>query len=126
MGAVTRLCQTMALATGLPLTRSHSTVVSRWFVTPMAAMSAAESPAFARASLATCSCDDQIASGSCSTCPGAGKICSNSCCATDTTAPSWRKTMARDEVVPWSRARMKRLMMRPRSPNRPTCGPAVA
>ena len=33
----------------------------------------------ASARRATASCDDQIASGSCSTSPGAGRICSNSC-----------------------------------------------
>ena len=39
MGALTRLCQTMALATGLPVCRSQRIVVSRWLVTPIAAMS---------------------------------------------------------------------------------------
>ena len=43
-----RLCQTMALATGLPVSRSQRIVVSRWLVTPIAAMSAAV--AFASAS----------------------------------------------------------------------------
>jgi hypothetical protein len=66
----------------------------------MAAMSAAERPAFANASCATCRCDDQMVSGSCSTRPGDGKICGNSCCATDTAAPSCRNTIARLEVVP--------------------------
>ena len=43
MAALTRLCQTMALATGCPVARSQRMVVSRWLVTPMAAMSAAVS-----------------------------------------------------------------------------------
>ena len=47
MRRVTRLCQTMALATGLPVACSQSIVVSRWLVTPMAAMSAAVTPACA-------------------------------------------------------------------------------
>ena len=33
-------CQTIALPTGLPVVRSHTTVVSRWLVMPTAAMSA--------------------------------------------------------------------------------------
>ena len=41
---VTRLCQTMALATGRPVARSQRIVVSRWFVTPMAAMSRGREP----------------------------------------------------------------------------------
>ena len=32
-------CQTIALCTGVPVRRSHSTVVSRWLVMPMAARS---------------------------------------------------------------------------------------
>ena len=35
-----RSCQTMALAIGSPVLRSHTTVVSRWLVMPMAATSA--------------------------------------------------------------------------------------
>ena len=100
IGALTRLCQTMAFATGVPVCRSHSTVVSRWLVTPMAAMSAAVAFAAAIASRAVASWDAQIASGSCSTSPGAGKICGNSCCADATARPSRPKTMARLEVVP--------------------------
>ena len=90
----------MALATGRPVARSHRIVVSRWFVTPIAAMSAADSLAAASASRATASCDDQIASGSCSTWPGAGRICWNSCWATATAGRRGRKTIARLEVVP--------------------------
>ena len=37
MSCVRVSCQTMALPYGLPLSRSHATVVSRWFVMPMAA-----------------------------------------------------------------------------------------
>ena len=40
---------TMALWCGLPVLGSHTTVVSRWFVTPTAARSDAASPADARA-----------------------------------------------------------------------------
>ena len=39
MGALTRLCQTIALATGFPVFRSQRIVVSRWFVIPIAARS---------------------------------------------------------------------------------------
>ncbi len=41
MPALTRLCQTMAGATARPVWRSQRMVVSRWFVTPIAARSAA-------------------------------------------------------------------------------------
>jgi hypothetical protein len=33
-----RHCQTIALYTGFPVARSHTTVVSRWFVMPIAAI----------------------------------------------------------------------------------------
>ena len=33
-----RSCQTIALCTGRPVARSHSTVVSRWLVMPIAAI----------------------------------------------------------------------------------------
>ena len=39
MSAVRRSCQTMARCTAWPVARSHTTVVSRWLVMPMAAMS---------------------------------------------------------------------------------------
>ena len=45
--AVRRSCQTIALWIGLPVARSHTSVVSRWLVMPIAAMSAADAPAFA-------------------------------------------------------------------------------
>ena len=41
MSAVRRSCQTMARWIGLPVARSQTTVVSRWLVMPMAAMSLA-------------------------------------------------------------------------------------
>jgi hypothetical protein len=50
--AVRRSCQTIALDTGRPVARSHSTTVSRWLVTPMAATSLARAPARASASRA--------------------------------------------------------------------------
>ncbi len=68
-------------ATGLPVARSHSTVVSRWLVMPIAATSAPEMAAFASASLITPDCVAQISFASCSTQPGCGKCCANSRCA---------------------------------------------
>ena len=114
MGAVTRLCQTIALATGCPVALSQRMVVSRWLVTPIAARSPAVPPDLAIASRAVCNCEDQIASGSCSTWPGPGKIWGNSCCAIETVRPDRSNTMARLDVVPWSRARTKRLTAWPR------------
>ena len=63
----------MALQIGWPVVRSHTTVVSRWFVMPMAAMSVAMTFAFVSASAATPDCVAQISCGSCSTQPGFGK-----------------------------------------------------
>ena len=45
--AVRRSCQTMALPTGRPSARSHSKVVSRWLVMPMAAMRLPSTPSSA-------------------------------------------------------------------------------
>ncbi len=42
--AVRVSCQTIALPTGSPVARSHTTVVSRWLVIPTAARSPAVSP----------------------------------------------------------------------------------
>ena len=72
MGAVRRHCQTIAGQTGAPVSLSQTTVVSRWFVMPMAAMSAADRPAFAMAPRATSRVVSQISAASCSTQPGLG------------------------------------------------------
>jgi hypothetical protein len=103
-GAVWRDCQTIAGWIGRPLERSHTTVVSRWLVMPIAATSAAEARAFASAPCAARSCVATISSGSCSTQPGCRKCCWNSCWSTAATRPEASNRMARDEVVPWSRA----------------------
>jgi hypothetical protein len=68
----------MALYTGCPVVRSHTTVVSRWLVMPMAATSPAAAPIFKSASWATPIWLAQISMGSCSTHPGWGKIWVNS------------------------------------------------
>ena len=75
---VRRSCQTMAFAMGRPVLRSQSSVVSRWFVMPMAAMSRASIPASAIAPPTAAPTLVQISSGSCSTHPGFGKCCGNS------------------------------------------------
>src|SRR5213596_2159589 len=72
----------------------------------MPAMSDAVSPALPSASVAVCSWVAQISVASCSTQPGVGKIWRNSFCAEATTLPLWSNTMARELVVPWSKARM--------------------
>jgi hypothetical protein len=53
----------MAGAIGLPLARSHTTVVSRWLVIPIAAMSRGSTFALAIAASITAHCDDQISCG---------------------------------------------------------------
>jgi hypothetical protein len=65
-------CQTTALWIGLPLERSHTTVVSRWFVTPTAARSLAEIPAFFKAPATTSVVRCMISMASCSTHPAFG------------------------------------------------------
>ena len=84
--------------------RSQISVVSRWLVMPMAAMAEAVMPALAMAARQVASTLDQISSGSCSTWPGRGKYCGNSSWATATGRNFSSKTMARDDVVPWSMA----------------------
>ena len=94
----------MAGYTGCPVFLSHTMVVSRWFVIPIAAMSSAEAPIFVMASLATASWVDQISPGSCSTHPGFGKCCVNSFWATLHISPLSLNRMQRLLVVPESRA----------------------
>ena len=72
MGAVRLHCHTIAGQTGSPVALSQTTVVSRWFVMPMAAMSAADRPSCCMALLATSRVVSQISAASCSTQPGFG------------------------------------------------------
>ena len=58
--AVRRSCHTMAGCSGRPVTRSHTTVVSRWLVMPIARRSRASRPASARAASAVASTACQI------------------------------------------------------------------
>ena len=61
-----------AFANGLPVLRLHTTVVSRWLVMPIAAISAGRRERFCTASAITSWVRRQISSGSCSTQPGFG------------------------------------------------------
>src|SRR6056297_928426 len=70
--AVRLHCQTIALCTGFPLLLSQTTVVSLWFVIPMASISSQPIPAVSIASLATPLWLPHISIGSCSTQPGLG------------------------------------------------------
>ncbi|CAM5739722.1 hypothetical protein SBADM41S_04165 [Streptomyces badius] len=99
-------CQTSALCTGSPVFLSHSRVVSRWLVMPIALTSAEVMPALTMAPATTSWTFSQISVASCSTQPGFGKICSCSFWSTETIRPSLSKTMQRLEVVPWSMAAM--------------------
>ena len=103
---VRRSCQTMALYTGSPVSASQTMVVSRWLVMPMPAMFLPLMPILVMASAMTAASEDQISIGLCSTQPGFGKYWVNSICAVERMFPSWSKTIAREELVPWSRARM--------------------
>ena len=105
-------CHTIALYTGSPECLSHTTVVSRWLVIPIEAISDALAPTFARACLATSRIVDQISSASCSTQPGFGKYCVNSFCATLHISPLLLKRIQRLLVVPASRAIMYFAMLK--------------
>ena len=101
---VLRHCHTIAWYTGSPVSLSHTMVVSRWFVMPIAAMSSAVAPIFDMASTATPSCVDQISLASCSTQPGFGKYCVNSFWATLHISPFSLKRIHLLLVVPESSA----------------------
>ncbi len=73
---VRRSCQTMALQMGLPDAASHTMVVSRWLVMPMATNSPSRTPA--TASLTTALTEDRISRGFCSTHACLGKSWVNS------------------------------------------------
>jgi hypothetical protein len=62
----------MALWIGLPLCRSHTTVVSRWLVMPTATTSAAVARALSSTAFTVATVARQISSASCSTQPSAG------------------------------------------------------
>ena len=72
MSSVRVSCQTIALQRGIPVVRSQTTVVSRWLVTPIAAMSLGSIPLFCKAPAMTSWTCCQISTGSCSTQPGRG------------------------------------------------------
>ena len=72
MGALRRHCQTMALATGSPVRRSHMTRVSRWLVIPMATMDRGCVSDISSSSSVVSRQDSKSSFGSCSTHPGLG------------------------------------------------------
>ena len=95
---------TSALCSGSPVSASHTTVVSRWFVMPTAATARPATAASASTEATTRRTVAQISFGSCSTHPCCGMICANSSCATATTLLCASKRIARLDVVPASMA----------------------
>ena len=83
---------------------SQTTVVSRWLVMPMAAMSSARALTWPMASTAVPSMVDQISWALCSTQPGWGKNWVNSFCAMAQISPRRLKRIQRLLVVPASSA----------------------
>ena len=79
ISAVRWSCHTMAFDNGRPVARSQITVVSRWFVIPNDATSAAVRLASSSANRATPMADSAISTGSCSTHPERGNIWRSSC-----------------------------------------------
>src|SRR3954471_2238491 len=71
---------------------------------PMAAIFSTVMPALEIASAATPNCVLHISLGSCSTQPGCGNSWVNSFCAMLFIIPFLSKTIARELVVPWSKA----------------------
>ena len=94
--AVRRSCQTIARASGSPLSRSHATTVSRWLVMPMARTRDASSPMAVRAAA---SVSRQISAASCSTQPGLGKRVVSGCWATRVNVPSASTSTARYSIA---------------------------
>ena len=76
--AVRVSCQTMARVTGRPVSVSHSTVVARWLVMPIAVRSDACRPAESSAFESIARVASQISFPSCSTRSGPGWYCGNS------------------------------------------------
>ncbi len=95
-------CQLIALCAGSPVSRSHSSVVSRWLAIPIAITSRKDSCALSSASVTTVTTLAQISRGLCSTQPGRGKMCSCSFWLTETMRPTRSNTMQREDAVPWS------------------------
>ena len=106
MSVVRRSCQTMAGPRGWPVFLSQNTAVSRWLAMPIPATWDGAIRAEEMASRAAVSCVDQISSGSCSTQPGFGYDWVKGFWDTETALPVLSKRIARELVVPWSRARM--------------------
>ena len=111
--AVRRSCQTIAGCTGRPLPRSQTTVVSRWFVIPIASRSPAATPAAASASAAVCSTLAQISSGSCSTQPGPREVLLELAIPAPEHRSSGSTTRHVVPVVPWSIARITAVVDQP-------------
>ena len=72
MLAVRRHCHTMALKIGSPVSRFHTTVVSRWLVMPILSISLACTSLETSSSVMVPSCAERMSMGSCSTQPGCG------------------------------------------------------
>ena len=81
-------------------------VVSLWLVMPIPAISSPFMPNVVIASATTDASELQMSFGLCSTQPGFWKCCGNSFCEVAQMWPSWSKMIAREELVPWSRARI--------------------
>uniref|UniRef100_A0A8W7PH66 Uncharacterized protein n=1 Tax=Anopheles coluzzii TaxID=1518534 RepID=A0A8W7PH66_ANOCL len=100
-------CQTIALYSGSPVVRSHTIVVSRWFVTPIATMSVCGLPPSSTSFSSVRSMHSyttlRISCGSCSTQPSWGQIRRSSFWWKQTTsAVSARNSRNRAELVPSS------------------------
>ena len=80
-------CQTIALYTGSPVSLSHTTVVSRWFVIPIPSICSAFTLDSDKTLAMTARIDPQISLALCSTQPGFGKCCVNSFCAVWAASP---------------------------------------
>ena len=103
-----RLCQTIASATGSPVARSQTIVVSRWFVIPIAAIRSA--PPTALDDLAR---DRELARPDRLRVVGdvarrRELLLERPAARLATGRPSRPNAIARDDVVPWSRARIRR------------------
>ena len=100
MGADRRHCHTTALETGSPVYRSQTSVVSRWFVIPIASICFGETPVAPISSSTTCRHESSISRGECSTHPGDGYIWAISRLTLPRTRPDSSRRRAVVPVVP--------------------------
>ncbi len=112
-GAVRVSCQTIALCSGWPLSRSHSTAVSRWLVMPIAATSPAAAPPRRARPRSPPACAARSRARRARPIPHGDGSARARAGPSAAIAPSRSNRITRVLVVPWSIAATKRDMREP-------------